>query len=118
TIAFGLGGVFVEVLKDVSLGVAPLSRSDAARMIREIKGYPILRGARGRRPSDIEAVVDVLLKISRLAEDWKDAISEIDINPLIVSGEGRGAKAADALVVLKTPTKSNAGKPWSGHADR
>jgi acetyltransferase len=73
-------------------------------MIKEIKGYQILQGARGKKPADVAAIVDVLLKISRLARDCKDLISEIDINPLIVFDEGRGVKAADALVVLKTPT--------------
>jgi acyl-CoA synthetase (NDP forming) len=103
TIAFGLGGIFVEVLKDISLRVAPLSTSDAEQMVKEIKAYQILQGVRGRKPSDIAAIIDVLLRISRLALDCKDIISEIDINPLIVFDEGCGLKAADALVVLKTP---------------
>jgi len=103
TIAFGLGGIFVEVLKDISLRVAPLSISDAEQMVKEIKGYQILQGVRGKKPSDVKAIVDVLLRISRLAQDCKDIISEIDVNPLIVFDEGRGVKAADALVVLKTP---------------
>ena len=103
TVAFGLGGIFVEVLKDISLRVAPLSTSDAEQMVKEIKGYQILQGVRGKKPSDVAAIVDVLLRISRLAQDCKDIIAEIDINPLIVFDEGRGVKAADALVVLKTP---------------
>ncbi|MCK4791035.1 MAG: acetate--CoA ligase family protein, partial [Desulfobacteraceae bacterium] len=106
TIAFGLGGIFVEVLKDISLRVVPLLKSDADLMVRETKGYQILKGLRGRGRSDIESVIDVLLKISRLAEDWKDYISEIDINPLIVFDEGHGVKALDALVVLKKPGKN------------
>ncbi|HUT69881.1 MAG TPA: acetate--CoA ligase family protein [Desulfatiglandales bacterium] len=106
TIAFGLGGIFVEVLKDISLRVVPLSKSDAELMVKETKGYQILRGLRGKNRSDIEAVIDVLLRISRLAADWKHYISEIDINPLIVFDEGRGVKALDALVVLKKPGKS------------
>jgi len=106
TIAFGLGGIFVEVLKDISLRVVPLLKSDAELMVRETKGYEILRGLRGKNRSDIEAVIDVLLRISRLAEDWKHYISEIDINPLIVFDEGHGVKALDALVVLKKPDKT------------
>jgi acetyltransferase len=101
TIAFGLGGIFVEVLKDISLRVAPLSISDAEQMVKEIKGYQLLQGVRGKKPSDVKAIVDVLLRISRLAQDYKDIITEIDVNPLIVFDEGRGVKAADALVVLK-----------------
>ena len=102
TIVFGLGGIFVEILKDLSLRVAPLSPADAEQMVKEIKGYPILQGVRGRKRADIEAVVDALQGISRLAQDYKDTISEIDINPLIVFDQGYGVKAVDALVVLKS----------------
>ena len=101
TVVFGLGGIFVEILNDMSLRVAPVSRSDAEQMVTEIKGYQILKGARGKTGSDIEAVVDVLLRISKLAKDWEHIISEIDINPLIVFDKGLGIKALDALVVLK-----------------
>jgi len=105
TIAFGLGGIFVEVLKDISLRVTPLSRSDAKKMVRQIKGYPILEGIRGKPRADIEAVEDLLSKLSQLSEDWKDYIVEIDINPLIVLDKGQGVKALDALVVLKNKDK-------------
>jgi acyl-CoA synthetase (NDP forming) len=101
TIAFGLGGIFVEVLKDISLGVTPLSTSDAKKMVRQIKGYPILEGIRGKARADIEALEDLLLILARLAEDWKDYIAEIDINPLLVMNQGHGVKALDALIVLK-----------------
>ena len=101
TIAFGLGGIFVEVLKDISLRVAPLSEADAHEMISDIKGYPILKGIRGNAPADINAIVDLLQKLSRLAEDFKEDIAEIDINPLLVFGKGQGVKALDALVVRK-----------------
>jgi len=106
TIAFGLGGIFVEALKDISLRVVPLSNSDAERMVRQTKGYKTLSGFRGKNRADIEAIVDVLVRISRLAQDWKDFISEIDINPLIVFDKGHGVKALDALVVLKRPGKN------------
>jgi acetyltransferase len=98
-----MGGIFVEILKDISLRVAPLSKFDAEQMVYEIKGYPILQGIRGNNRSDIEAIVDILLRVARLAEDCGNTISEIDINPLIVFDEGRGVKALDALVVIKTP---------------
>ena len=103
TIAFGLGGIFVEILKDISLRVAPLSPADAEQMVKEIKGYPILMGVRGKKRSDIKGIVDVLLRISTLAKDWEGTISEIDINPLMVLDEGRGVRAVDAIVVLKQP---------------
>lgn len=98
-IMFGLGGIFVEVFKDVSLRVAPITRKDAYEMIDEIKGNAILKGARGKAPVDIESIIDVLLKVSALVTDYKDSIKELDINPLIVYEEG--IKAADAMLVIE-----------------
>lgn len=94
----GLGGIFVEVLEDVAMRVAPLSRQDAEQMLRELKGYKILQGVRGREPADINAVIDILLKVSRLAVEMEN-LTEMDINPLMVypqGQEGQGAVAADA----------------------
>jgi acyl-CoA synthetase (NDP forming) len=105
TIAFGLGGIFVEILKDISLRVVPVSKSEAKKMVREIKGYPVLEGTRGNAPADIDSVIDLLQKLSRLSEDFKEDIAEIDINPLLVFEEGQGAKALDALVVLRKQDK-------------
>ncbi len=93
---FGLGGIFVEVYRDVSFRVAPIDKSDALDMISEIKGYPILKGIRGRKPADIEAIARVLMSVSDLAE--KENIIELDINPLIVSESGAVAVDARALV--------------------
>ncbi|MFB3886805.1 MAG: acetate--CoA ligase family protein [Thermodesulfobacteriota bacterium] len=100
-IMFGLGGIFVEVFKDVSLRTAPLARTDAEEMIKEVKGYKTLKEFRGKAEADMEAMVDVLMRISRLAVDLGDVLSEIDINPLMVLDKGKGVKAADALVVLR-----------------
>lgn len=97
-VMFGLGGIFVEVFKDVSLRVAPLTRKDAYEMIEEIKGKAILKGARGKAPVHIESIIDVLLKVSALVTDYKDTIKELDINPLIVYENG--IKAADAMLVI------------------
>lgn len=97
-VMFGLGGIFVEVFKDVSLRVSPLTRKDAYEMIEEIKGKAILKGARGKAPVHIESIVDVLLKVSALVTDYKDSIKELDINPLIVYEDG--IKAADAMLVI------------------
>ncbi len=105
TIVFGLGGIYVEVLKDIALRVTPLSETEANKMVREIKGYPILKGLRGNPPADIDAVIDLLVKLSILVENHKEDIAEIDINPLMVFNEGRGVKAVDALVVLKSGNK-------------
>lgn len=101
TVMFGLGGIFVEVYKDVSLRVAPLRRVDAEEMIREVKGSVLLEGYRGREKGDVEGVLDVILKVSQLAMDLKAEVKELDINPLIVLGEGKGVQAVDALVIKK-----------------
>lgn len=100
-IMFGMGGVLVEVFKDVSFGVPPLTPGDAERMIKEVKGYQILEGVRGRERADIDSLIDVLVKFSHLCVDLKDLLGELDINPLVVFEEGKGAKALDALVIRK-----------------
>lgn len=100
-ILFGLGGIFVEALKDVSLRVAPVSRSEAWDMVNEIKGAQVLKGFRGKPPADVDSIVDVLVRLSSFASTHRDQIAEIDINPLIVQEKGRGARAVDALVVLR-----------------
>ncbi|POZ56511.1 hypothetical protein LYSIN_01294 [Lysinibacillus sphaericus] len=97
-VMFGLGGIFVEVFKDISFRVAPLSRADAVEMIEEVKGKALLKGARGKAHSDIEAIIDVLLKVSQLVTENEAVIEELDINPLIVYEEG--IKAADAMIVI------------------
>jgi len=101
TIMLGLGGIFVEILKDVSLRVLPITRQDAEEMIREIKSYEILKGARGKPKADPEAITDILLKVSALSMDLGDSISEIDLNPVIILPEGRGAKVVDAVIVRR-----------------
>ena len=101
TVMFGLGGIFVEILKDVSLRVAPLDREDALSMIKEIKSYKILAGARGRAKLDVDAIADVLVRVSKLALDLEDDLAELDINPLLVLPEGQGVRVADALVIRK-----------------
>ncbi len=93
---FGLGGIFVEVYRDVSFRVVPVERKDALLMISEIKGYPVLKGIRGRKPADIDAIADVLIAVSGMAE--KENIVELDINPLIVSEKGAVAVDARAMV--------------------
>lgn len=80
-IMFGLGGIFVEVLKDVSFRIIPITRRDAQEMIEEIKGYPLLLGYRGREPASLSALVEILLKISQLIERYPE-IKELELNPL------------------------------------
>ncbi len=94
---FGLGGVLVEVLGDVSFRVAPLTERDAAEMVREIKGFPILRGHRGSPPADLDAIERALLDLSRFVDSRPD-VGEIDLNPIIA--HAKGITAVDARVVL------------------
>jgi acetate---CoA ligase (ADP-forming) len=93
----GLGGIFVEVLEDVTFRVPPFDEHEARRMLHELAGFRMLEGVRGAKPADIDALVDVIMKVSRLALDLSDEIAELDINPLVV--RPRGAVALDALVV-------------------
>jgi len=93
----GVGGVFVEILRDVSFRVPPFDRDEAERMVRELAAFPILEGARGTKPADLGALVDVIMKVQRLALDLAGDVAELDINPLLV--KPRGAVALDALVV-------------------
>lgn len=97
-IMFGLGGIFAEVMKDVTFRIAPVSRTEAAEMIREIRAFPVLDGARGKPKADITALVDAIVRLSALAIDLRDAVAEIDINPLFVLPAGKGVVAGDALI--------------------
>jgi len=96
-VMFGLGGIFTEIIKDVSFRVAPLAKEDALDMMGDIKAKKILDSVRGMPPADMEELSDILVKLGSLGIEQK-CISEIDINPLIISD--RGAVAADALIVL------------------
>jgi len=96
---FGLGGVFVELFRDVSFRIAPLDRCEALRMVQETKAFELLRGFRGAPPYDIEAVLENLIRLSHLAADFKN-IQEIEINPLLVLSEGKGALALDCRMIL------------------
>jgi acetate---CoA ligase (ADP-forming) len=93
----GLGGIFVEVLQDVTFRVPPFDRDEAERMVHELAGFKLLEGVRGAKPADVDALVDVIMAVSRLALDLADEIGELDINPLVI--RPRGAVALDALVV-------------------
>jgi len=97
-IMFGLGGILVEILKDVSFRIVPLVRRDAAEMVREIKGYPLLEGYRGQEPVDVSNLEELLLKVSDFVEKNPD-IGELDLNPVFAYKDG--AVAVDARVVLE-----------------
>ncbi|MFC2008286.1 acetate--CoA ligase family protein [Chloroflexota bacterium] len=95
---FGLGGILVEILKDVSFRIVPLTRRDAREMIREIKSYPLLEGYRGQEPADVSYLEELLLKVSQFVEENPE-IKELDINPLFAYSDG--AIAVDARVMLE-----------------
>lgn len=98
-IMFGLGGIYVNFLKDVSFRLAPLSVEDAQDMISETKAHTLLKGVRGEKPSDINALVDILLRVSQLVTDYPEIV-EMDINPLFVYEVGRGCIAVDVKITL------------------
>lgn len=100
-VALGLGGVLTEVLKDVTHRLAPFGFDDARDMIAALKGRAILDGARGKPPSDVDALAHALVRISRLAWQLRDRLVEMDVNPVIVRPAGKGAIAVDALMVLR-----------------
>jgi acetate---CoA ligase (ADP-forming) len=101
TMMFGLGGIFVEVLKDVTFRVTPVSESQAKSMLGEIRGAPILAGARGEAPRDQEAMAATIAKYSAMILDLQDEIAESDANPVLVYEQGKGLKVVDARVILK-----------------
>ena len=96
---FGLGGIYIEVLKDVTFRIAPIGLNEAEEMVREIRSFPLLQGVRGERPADINALVDNILRLSQLVTDFPE-IMEMDINPLIVFPEGGGTMAIDARITI------------------
>ena len=96
-IMFGLGGVLVEVLKDVSFRIIPIAARDARQMIREIKGFPLLEGYRGQEPADLAALESLLLRVSEFVEQQPE-VSELDLNPVFAYKDG--ALAVDARIVL------------------
>ncbi len=98
TLMFGLGGTFVEVMKDVSFRIAPINEDDARQMISEVKASIILRGYRGEPPRDIDAIMKILLDTSRLVMEHPD-IKELDLNPVMIYE--KGAKTVDARIILE-----------------
>lgn len=100
TVMFGLGGIFVEVLKDVTFRVAPISQKEAEVMLDDIRGARILDGVRGEAPKDKKALAEVLSKFAFMIDDLSDEILESDANPILVYDEGKGVQAVDARIIL------------------
>jgi acyl-CoA synthetase (NDP forming) len=95
----GLGGIFAEILQDTAVQMAPVSEAQAMAMLKSLKAFAVLNGARGRRRTDLEAAARAIAALSRFAVAHADTVSEIDINPLLLKVEGEGAVALDALLV-------------------
>lgn len=104
-IMFGLGGIFVEIFKDVVFRLAPVDRNEAHRMVREIKGYKIFTGFRGRPKSDVKILEKNIIRLSDMVVNHPEII-ELDINPLLVHAEGKGATVADCRIILDPGKKS------------
>ena len=96
-IGFGLGGIHVEILKDVCFRVTPITDRDAAEMVRAVKGFRLLEGYRGHPPADIPAIEDLLLRVARLVEEVPE-IAELDLNPVIALPPGRACQIVDARI--------------------
>lgn len=101
---FGIGGILVELLEDVSFRIAPITEYDAREMIKEIKGFPILDGYRGKPKADIDAIVQTLLKVSDLVTKYEE-IYEMDLNPVFIYD--KGLICVDARIILKKPEKQD-----------
>ncbi|MET9961872.1 acetate--CoA ligase family protein [Streptomyces sp. NPDC006326] len=101
TVTVGLGGVLVEVLHDAAVRVPPFGEDQARAMLTELRGHALLEGVRGAPPADVDALVEVVLRVQRMALELGDSLSELDINPLMVLPRGQGAVALDALAICR-----------------
>jgi acyl-CoA synthetase (NDP forming)/GNAT superfamily N-acetyltransferase len=108
-IAFGLGGIHLEMITDVSVRVTPLTDRAAAAMVREIRGYPLLEGYRGHPPADLKAIQDLLLRVSRLVEEVPD-IAELMLSPIFVGPPGEGCRIGDSRIRVAPPRKGQAAR--------
>jgi acyl-CoA synthetase (NDP forming) len=97
---FGLGGVYVEVMRDVSVRIHPLTDVGARTMIERIKGYPLLAGARGDKPVALDLLEESLLRLSQLVGDFRDDLAELDVNPFIVTDRANASYVVDARITL------------------
>jgi acetyl coenzyme A synthetase (ADP forming)-like protein len=99
-VVFGLGGIYVEVLKDVAFRLAPITRAEAIEQVRSIRTYPLLEGVRGEPPADIAAAQEIILRVSQMVTEFPEIV-EMDINPLVLHNQGEGAIVLDARIILQ-----------------
>jgi acetyltransferase len=97
---FGLGGIYVEVMRDVAVRIHPLTDVDAETMVRRIQGYPLLAGSRGEKAVDVDRIEECLLRLSQLVTDFEADLSEMDINPFIVTDRHETSMIVDARIHL------------------
>ena len=98
-VMFGLGGIYVEVMKDISFRAFPLNRNEVMNMIKEVRSYPLLLGVRGEKKKDINGIADTIIKLGTIIQKCK-TISDIEINPLVSYEQGKGVKALDVRIIL------------------
>jgi acetate---CoA ligase (ADP-forming) len=97
----GLGGIHVEVLRDVAFAPVPLTEEDARALLDGLRGAALLRGVRGAPPADVAALAGLMVRLSRFAADFAEEVEEIDLNPVLVHPEGQGVTVVDALILRR-----------------
>jgi acyl-CoA synthetase (NDP forming) len=97
----GLGGIFVEVLKDVSIRLLPVDEKEARAMLKELRGYKVLEGVRGQGPRDVDSLVRAMVGLSEVFTAHRNSLSDMEINPIMVRAQGGGAAAVDVRLVRK-----------------
>jgi hypothetical protein len=112
-VVVGLGGIFAEIMQDVAMRPAPVDEAEAMEMLRSLKAFAVLDGARGRPRADLPAAARAIAALSRFAAQHADSVAEIDINPMLLLPEGQGAVALDALIVPMAPAARQEIPEWT-----